>query len=229
MKKHQGHQEYVFKVRDDTRRYMDQILQENEKLGNLVNALEDELERQADQMSEARHELDRERAERERLRAQVSDMGRENRRMSEEDQEIVANLIGSEEIAIFEMHEGQLEFLASRGVDPASLQPTTLDDAGEGRVRELIEEIARSGERYVATEPREAGSAVSDSGLTACVPLKLDGEVTGAIAVFRLLSQKTGFAPLDFELFDLLATHAAVALYCSRRDHPLALASAPTG
>ena len=57
-----------------------------------------------------------------------------------------------------------------------------------------------------------------DSGLTACVPLVLDGNLIGAIAVFRLLDQKQSrLAPLDFELFDLLATHAASALYCSER------------
>jgi hypothetical protein len=39
--------------------------------------------------------------------------------------------------------------------------------------------------------------------------------VTGAIALFRLLPQKAGFQAVDRELFDLLATHAATALYCS--------------
>ena len=39
--------------------------------------------------------------------------------------------------------------------------------------------------------------------------------VTGAIAIFRLLPQKTGFEEVDRELFELLATHAATALYCT--------------
>jgi hypothetical protein len=45
--------------------------------------------------------------------------------------------------------------------------------------------------------------------------LKLDGRVTGALALFRLLPHKGGYQPLDNELFDLLATQAAVALYCT--------------
>jgi hypothetical protein len=45
--------------------------------------------------------------------------------------------------------------------------------------------------------------------------LSLDGRVTGAIAIFRLLPQKAGIEDVDRELFGLLATHAAVALYCS--------------
>ena len=63
------------------------------------------------------------------------------------------------------------------------------------------------------------GNALEEnSGLTACVPLVLDSHVIGAIAVFRLLDQKESkLAPLDFELFDLLATHATSALYCSER------------
>ena len=39
--------------------------------------------------------------------------------------------------------------------------------------------------------------------------------MTGFIAIYRLLSHKTALEPLDHELFDLLATHAATALYCT--------------
>jgi hypothetical protein len=44
----------------------------------------------------------------------------------------------------------------------------------------------------------------------------LNSECTGAIAVFRLLAHKPEFEPLDLELFDLLASHAAVALHYSK-------------
>ena len=37
----------------------------------------------------------------------------------------------------------------------------------------------------------------------------------GAIVIFRLLSHKPRFEALDHELFGLLATHAATALYSS--------------
>jgi GAF domain-containing protein len=47
------------------------------------------------------------------------------------------------------------------------------------------------------------------------VPLKLGDQLVGALALFRLLPQKAGFEPLDRELFELLATHAATALYSS--------------
>jgi GAF domain-containing protein len=44
----------------------------------------------------------------------------------------------------------------------------------------------------------------------------LDGRVIGAIALFRLLSHKSELADIDREIFDLLATQAGSALYCSR-------------
>ena len=55
----------------------------------------------------------------------------------------------------------------------------------------------------------------STEGLVACIPLKLDNDVTGLIAIFSLLPHKPGLEALDHELFDLLATHAATALYCT--------------
>ena len=44
----------------------------------------------------------------------------------------------------------------------------------------------------------------------------LEGRVTGAITVFNLLGQKPGLEPVDLQLFDLLASHAATALHCTR-------------
>jgi GAF domain-containing protein len=50
----------------------------------------------------------------------------------------------------------------------------------------------------------------------ACVPLKIKDEVVGAIAIFKLLVQKDGFAPMDTEILNLLAGQAATAIVCSR-------------
>jgi hypothetical protein len=54
-----------------------------------------------------------------------------------------------------------------------------------------------------------------EEDLTAVVPLQLAGQVTGVISIFRLLPQKPRFEDLDHELFDLLASHAAMALHCT--------------
>jgi len=46
--------------------------------------------------------------------------------------------------------------------------------------------------------------------------------VTGAIVIFRLLTQKPGLEEVDHEIFDLLASQAATALYCTRLHARLA-------
>ena len=50
----------------------------------------------------------------------------------------------------------------------------------------------------------------------ACIPLKIGTRVIGVVAIYRLLQQKEHFGPLDFELFTLLAGHAATALFSSK-------------
>ena len=123
-------------------------------------------------------------------------------------QEIVANLIGSEEACLFELDPATqtLQLSASFGLPADALRSVPL---GSGR----IGEAARTGEIFVA-DPAQPGTG-PEGGLTACIPLTLDGKVTGAIAIFRLLPQKAGFEDVDRELFELLGTHAATALYCT--------------
>ena len=51
--------------------------------------------------------------------------------------------------------------------------------------------------------------------VTAYIPLKVDDASIGAIVIFDLLGHKLSLAPVDHELFDLLAMHASTALYCA--------------
>ena len=143
-------------------------------------------------------------------------------------QEIVANLIGSEELAILEREPGStdLALVASFGVEEAPLRRIAVGAGPIGRA-------AETGEVYVRGEG-DAGLAFSgESPVTACIPLSLDGQVTGVIAIFRLLSHKPALAAADHELFDLLASQAAVALYCARLHRQYGrsalAASAPVG
>jgi hypothetical protein len=121
-------------------------------------------------------------------------------------QEILANLVGSEEVAIFELPRGarHLKLLASNGIDAERYGAV---EVGDG----VIGQVVASGEIYIG-EPADPHAS---DGLTACVPLRLADRVSGAIAIFGLLPQKTGICDLDRELFALLATHAATALHCS--------------
>jgi GAF domain-containing protein len=49
-----------------------------------------------------------------------------------------------------------------------------------------------------------------------CIPLQVQKQPIGGIAVFGLLTQKSGFSALDHELFTLLGGHAATAILAAR-------------
>ena len=125
-------------------------------------------------------------------------------------QEIVTNLIGSEEMAIFETDpaRGRLTLLASIGIEPGPYQEISVGDGAIGRA-------AATGERLI----RDEGGSLTEDGdaaLTACIPLKVAGRIVGVLAVFRLLPHKGWLDAIDIDLFDVLAAHAASALLFTR-------------
>jgi len=125
-------------------------------------------------------------------------------------QEIVTNLIGSEEMAIFETDpaRGRLQLLASIGIEPGPYQAISVGDGAIGRA-------AATGERLI----RDEGGSLTEDGdaaLTACIPLKVAGRIVGVLAVFRLLPHKGSLDAIDMDLFDVLAAHAASALLFTR-------------
>ena len=83
----------------------------------------------------------------------------------------------------------------------------------------MIGRTAGTGESYLRNKDAEAANEKyghNEDTLTTCVPLKLNGRVTGVIAIFRLLQQKKGFEQIDHELLNLLAEQSAMALYCTQ-------------
>ncbi|HYO73849.1 MAG TPA: GAF domain-containing protein, partial [Archangium sp.] len=133
-------------------------------------------------------------------------------------QEIVGNLIGSEELAIFRMDESgrTLSLVSSLGVEPERLRTVPLGQGPIGRA-------AQSGETFIAPTPLRAGEESTDA-VSACVPLKLEERVYGAVAIFGLLPQKQELEDVDRELLALLADQAGPALQRAElRRHPAAL------
>jgi hypothetical protein len=235
--------EYALKVHEGTQRFAHDLLAENEKLRALAASLQSEKLLAEEQMLAGREELDRHKREQLRLERELAEIESENRRFSRQYveveqqnsnlvnlyvasyrlhgtldrqevleivQEIIANLVGSEQMAVFELapESSALSLVMSSGIEPGPYRSVPV---GSG----LIGRVAQTGEVYLATEDRGETGRPEEADLTACVPLNLDGRVTGVLAVFRLLPQKTGIEDLDRELFDLLATHAAMALYCT--------------
>jgi nitrate/nitrite-specific signal transduction histidine kinase len=113
-------------------------------------------------------------------------------------QEIVVNLIGSEEFAICEISGGELTVAASVGVEAGSITWDT------PHVREAAETRAL----FVAPPKRAPHEPL------VCLPLQVDGHLVGIVVILGLLAHKAQLEPLDHELFDLIATHASTALYC---------------
>jgi putative methionine-R-sulfoxide reductase with GAF domain len=124
-------------------------------------------------------------------------------------QEIVINLIGAEAFHIFIVSEktGLLELEASEG-QPA---PTSTLPVGEG----LIGQAARTGENYYADDVAHREPTAFDKPI-AVIPLKIKESVIGVISINKLLVQKTHFTSMDYELFTLLAGHAATAVFSAK-------------
>src|SRR5438876_474446 len=82
---------------------------------------------------------------------------------------------------------------------------------GEG----VLGEVAKTGESYYVNQDIEGGKVTLEKPLAA-VPLKIKEHVIGLIAIYRLLQQKDSFSAVDYELFSLLAAHAATAIFSSK-------------
>ncbi|HET8539324.1 MAG TPA: GAF domain-containing protein [Anaeromyxobacter sp.] len=118
-------------------------------------------------------------------------------------QEIVINLVGSEELAVFERRAGALTLVHAFGVAPRVLDALPLDD---GAIARAVE----GGRPWFAG--RDERSAPGEEDLTAAIPLRAGDAVAGVLAIFRLLGHKPVLADADHAVFDLLGTHAALAL-----------------
>ncbi|MDX9707971.1 MAG: GAF domain-containing protein [Trichloromonas sp.] len=123
--------------------------------------------------------------------------------------EIVINLIGAEVFAVLLLDEktGKLELAGHEGIDVSDLPPI---DLGAG----VIGRAGQTGENHFV-EDIEAYE-LDYSQPMACIPLKIKEHVIGVIVIYRLLEQKRRFADVDYELFTLLAGHAATAIFSSR-------------
>jgi nitrate/nitrite-specific signal transduction histidine kinase len=123
--------------------------------------------------------------------------------------EIIINLIGAEEFAVVLLDEKtqRLEAVASEGVELSELPVISV---GEG----IIGNSVKSGNNYFI--PSLEGYERNFEKPLVCIPLKIKEHVIGAIVIYQLLVQKEQFSNVDYELFTLLAGHAATAIFSSR-------------
>jgi regulator of replication initiation timing len=208
---------YISNAREEQQQYVNGLLRENEKLRAAAAIAEEQHHAAAAELDRLRARFDEITGENQHFAAQYQHIEEQSSNLANlyvasyqlhtsvdrntvlnTIQEIVINLIGSEQLAIYERDGAAFKPVASFGLDEERLAPVT----GEYAVEKL-------GEGHIF------GDADDRQPLTACVPLQINDRVEGAILVFRLLEHKPELQPVDHELFELLAVHASTALYCA--------------
>lgn len=126
--------------------------------------------------------------------------------------EIIVNLIGAEEFAIFTLNEDQTELIfmgGELGQRQRNKKKIPLGSDIEGQVA-LRRTSYRSAEgEHLISIPLEISLGVK-SGSEAI------NELVGVISIYKLLAHKKNFTDLDYELLNLLAGHAATALLSAK-------------
>ncbi len=119
--------------------------------------------------------------------------------------EVLAQLVGAERYCIYlaDREHVQLVPVASEGLRADELQNQPLNGGPLGKA-------FASGEAGVDEDSDPSQGELAKPA--AVIPLAVDDQVVGVIAIFSTLAQKTRFDTIDFELFKLLGQHAASAL-----------------
>jgi hypothetical protein len=125
--------------------------------------------------------------------------------------EIVINIVGSEELAVFELSADQrtLHLATSFGLDENRYRKLTLETG-------LIGSATLVGQALFVDPNKGVVLPAHEEHLTAVIPLRQQHQIVGAIAIFRLLGHKPALTSIDHELLELLSSEAGSALYCCR-------------
>ncbi len=125
--------------------------------------------------------------------------------------EIVLNFVGAEKfcIGLIDEKPGEFKPLAVEGLAreaAATISPNT----------GLIGKVLSGGEPYFVEDVDKIGDQVDVSAPAVCIPLKIKDRIIGAICIYKFLEQKRKLAHVDYELFTLLAGHAATAIFSAK-------------
>ncbi len=124
--------------------------------------------------------------------------------------EILAEMVGAEEFGlfIFDKSKKKLQLLSGEGIQnrlPKNTLPT-----GEG----VIGDVAATGEAFFF-EPKSDSEVDVDLPLTT-LPMKLNDTTVVVVVIYKLLSHKNAFSPIDHQILELVAAHAASALISAK-------------
>src|SRR5882724_1608843 len=119
--------------------------------------------------------------------------------------EILLNMIGSEDFGLLVIDDETNELIR------AGYEGETAGHPDKARIT-----LGEGLEGIVALAGKPFFSEGDGEDVCACVPLKIKERVVGLITIYSLLSHKRGLSPLDHQLLELLAGHAASALISSK-------------
>jgi len=124
--------------------------------------------------------------------------------------EVVINFVGAEKFAVFIYDDGEknLKFETGEGFEDDAILPRV--NLGEG----LLGEVAQQGENYFSAAMTNRETHDPGEPLVA-IPLMIQGELLGLLAIYQLFIQKEQLASIDYQLFSMLGEHAATALFSS--------------
>ena len=230
---------YVERVREATRALFEDLLESNRRLGLTISVLGTERDLASREgLDDLNKRSERWRAEQESVLAMLEKIDHEYKRFEEQFydverqnsnlatlyaaghalhgsldraavlsgiQEIVINLIGSEEFAIVAADDALTPF-ALFGVEAIDLSRLTPRSGIIGR--------AASEQRPLALM---RDMPADSTGVRVCIPLQLGERTHGFVLIFTFLPQKEELQPLDYELFSLLGSQAAAALFASEQ------------
>ncbi len=124
--------------------------------------------------------------------------------------EILVELVGAEEFGVLLLEEKkkQLELVVSEGAE--EWLPSRSIPMGEG----VIGEVTASRQPFFFEH--DTPLAQEARLPMAAIPLTMNDEPVGVIVIYKLFDQKPGFSPIDHQVLELLAAHAATALASAR-------------
>ena len=119
--------------------------------------------------------------------------------------EIAANLIGTEEVAVFRFAVKRWAFWLdwSFGIDPHS--KPVLEVSREPWLQEVL-----AGKPVFQSDHGKEELLSGDRSASALVPIVIDGSTSAVIVLFRLFPHKPGIEPVDREICEVLS-------HCSSR------------
>ncbi len=204
----------VFDLIEESRRFIQNLIDDNERLGRRLADAERVEPRDVGALRERARELE---AENEKL----ANLYVASYRLSgtetvldtlEVVREVIVNLVGSEDFAVFVRKHDALAYRSLLANGPLAKRDTA-DLLQDPRVVEALR-----------TGLSQTASGVPKPGVvTAAVPLTAAGQQVGLLVIGNLLAQKAHLAPMDLEIFDLLGQQLAGRLLAGIAQRKVAL------